>query len=585
VVTLSTAAGLPGPSARADWINLTGAETAPNIAEIYVEDDRVRVVFEAYWGDLETFHDLLPDASLENLATGRQATPAHQYRFVSEIFRFVTESGQELPAEVKLVEPRLRKDRYSPFAGMINPITRRPLREAPEDKRVVYGEIDYPFTTPPKTLTIVPPLDAQGVAVVDIGFIAYHKAVPIIDFRHLSGLATVNLDWSDPWYTRFDNPNLKRHHKSALMSFLYMEPNQVRHEVLTRVKDLEAWLDLGLGKDDRIEPEEWQGLQERVGAFLLAKNPVLIDGEPIRPSFTRAEFVSVGLRGIQVIEEPIRLDISTAIMGVILTYPTETLPDRVTAKWELFTDQIQRVPTTAIDPAGPFMTFVDPEDPTIEWQNHLIDYRPPTIEAVPLGADQKLRLPAVTIVLLLVAIGAGGFAFKPLLFARAVWIGATVTCVLGAATLSSLAIVELENPFAGPPDHTTAGQIVARLAANLHNALREPEPAKLHDALAVSIAEPQSAAVLPEVRRALAIQIQGGGIARVDAIDDVVVKDIQDLEAGFRTLAEWTAEASAGHWGHAHRRRLRFTALMELMPVDDTWKLVGLTVVNVRPES
>jgi hypothetical protein len=65
----------------------------------------------------------------------------------------------------------------------------------------------------------------------------------------------------------------------------------------------------------------------------------------------------------------------------------------------------------------------------------------------------------------------------------------------------------------------------------------------------------------------------------------VVVKDIQDLEAGFRTLAEWTAEASAGHWGHAHRRRLRFTALMELMPVDDTWKLVGLTVVNVRPES
>ncbi len=27
--------------AKADWLNLTGAETAPNIAEIYVQDDRV----------------------------------------------------------------------------------------------------------------------------------------------------------------------------------------------------------------------------------------------------------------------------------------------------------------------------------------------------------------------------------------------------------------------------------------------------------------------------------------------------------------------------------------------------------------
>jgi len=29
---------------RADWINLIGAEISPNIAEIYVEDDRVRLV-------------------------------------------------------------------------------------------------------------------------------------------------------------------------------------------------------------------------------------------------------------------------------------------------------------------------------------------------------------------------------------------------------------------------------------------------------------------------------------------------------------------------------------------------------------
>lgn len=45
----------PGPNqaARADWINLTGAETAPNIAEITVLDDHVKVVLEVYVGDLD----------------------------------------------------------------------------------------------------------------------------------------------------------------------------------------------------------------------------------------------------------------------------------------------------------------------------------------------------------------------------------------------------------------------------------------------------------------------------------------------------------------------------------------------------
>lgn len=49
------------PSVMADWINLSGAQSAPNIAEIYVEDDHVRLVLEIYIGDLDKFVDLLPE--------------------------------------------------------------------------------------------------------------------------------------------------------------------------------------------------------------------------------------------------------------------------------------------------------------------------------------------------------------------------------------------------------------------------------------------------------------------------------------------------------------------------------------------
>jgi hypothetical protein len=576
-----------GSPARADWMNLSGAETAPNIVEIVIEDHQVRVALEVYIGDLEAFRDLIPDDWLQGMAVDRPPPEERLRRFASQTMQFITETGETLPAELRLVERRLRKERFSPFAGLINPQTRQPVPKPPEDKRVLYAEIVYPFTERPKTLTIVPPVDESGVSVVNIGFIAYHKSVPIIDFRYLSKSATVNLNWEDPWYSRFDNSSLKRHHKSALMSFLYVEPYEVRHEVLARIKDLEEWMDLGLGGDDAIEPDEWDGLMARVGAFLLTRNPVVIDGSPAEPTFTRASFVSVGLRGIQVVEEPQRLDISTAILGVILTYVTDGMPGEVTVDWELFTDEIQRVPATTIDPAGPFMSFADPNDRIIQWQNHLIDYRAPMIEAVPLGAGQRLHLPLPALALLLLSIGAGGLAIKQRRLSRKAWIGAAVAGFLGAGLLSSVAVFEIENPFAGPPNHEATTNIVAQLAGNLHNALQLREESRFQDAIALSVSQQHLDEVLPEVRRALAIEIQGGGTARVDSIDDVVVKNIESLDGGsaFRTLADWRADASAGHWGHLHRRRMRFSALMELKPVGNDWKLIGLTVVNVRQES
>ena len=66
-----------------------------------------------------------------------------------------------------------------------------------------------------------------------------------------------------------------------------------------------------------------------------------------------------------------------------------------------------------------------------------------------------------------------------------------------------------------------------------------------------------------------------------------MIKDLAALDhsSGFRTLATWTAKASAGHWGHAHRRTIRFQALMELAEIEGVWKLIGLTVVDAKLQS
>ena len=192
-------------SARADWINLTGAETSPNIAEIYIKDDHVQVNLEIYIGDIRHFEELVPDDWLKEQDATRPSQEERLKSFSERGMQFVTGDGARLQAQIKTLESRLRKERFSSFAGMINPITRQRAPEAPQDKRVLYVELIYPFQGKPDSLSMTPPLDEEGRARVTIGFITYHKSVPVIDFRYLGQTAKLNLNWSDPWYSWLHN--------------------------------------------------------------------------------------------------------------------------------------------------------------------------------------------------------------------------------------------------------------------------------------------------------------------------------------------------------------------------------------------
>ena len=482
------------------------------------------------------------------------------------------------------MEPRLRKDRTSAFAGMINPMTRQRVPGPPEDKRVLYAELEYPFSDKPDSLTIVPPHKNDGMPAVTIGFIAYHKTVPIIDFRYLSQAATVTLDWEDPWYTKFANPNLKRHHKSALMSFLYVEPREVRHEVLIRVRDLEEWTDLGLSGGTTIDSADQTRIKEQASAFFATRNPLNIDDTPAVPVSTRAEFLNISLTGLQVIEDDMPLDLSTAIMGVILSYPVDHLPQHVTVRWDLFSERVQKIPTTAVDPAGPLPGFVEVRDPTLEWRNYLRTYEEHKVAPVIIDDGRSIGIPMLSTLLLVLGLGAAILAVRPVFLPRLVWVASSSVSIVAAVLLFRVGVVDVANPFAGPPDNATSARILSSILTNVNHAYLENDPDRLRRALEVVVPTEALPDVQDELDRALAIQVAGGGIARVDAIEGMDLKDITALDdrSGFRSLAEWTAKASAGHWGHIHRRTIRFRALVELVDNSDAWKLAGITVVDAK---
>lgn len=507
------AALLAPPALWADWVNLSGAETAPNIAEITVVEEGVRVAFELYPADETAFFD--------------------DGRFLLD----VQVGGASLEPEILLREPRTRKDRVSPFAGMVDPRTRRQLPGTPEDKRVIFLDVVYRFDAAaalPGSLTLAPPTDEAGVVVATIGFLLTHKSVPVVDFRYLSQPETLALDWDDPWYTAFGNLNLVRHHRWPQMTFLYMAPREVRHESLVRVRDLMVWTEKAPDVQRRLDEADQARVVSAAASFFLAKNPVTIDGETVQRSSFRAEFLEITPRGLQVVAPDTSLDASVALLGVSEAYWVEGLPNTVNMEWELFDERISQVPTNVTDPAGPYPSFIDPDMPTLVWENFLRGWTNPVLNPVSAEAE-------------------GWFD------------------TLG-----------LRMALLGDPGEEEAARIVDALIRQITIAYLERDPAARIEALSQVVDPANLDDLMLELDRVFALPTTGGGVASLEAYSEPVIEELTEApgDIGFRALARWRAGVAGKHWGHVDQRIIHFRALMDIGIVDGLWKLRGLTVLE-----
>jgi len=574
--------------ALADWINLSGAQSAPNIAEIHINDDHVRLVLEVYVKDLDTFSDLLPEDWLRKVIKSPPAVETRLARFSKEVIQIKNKNGRPLAARLILTEPRKRTERANPFAGMLNPITRRPVPGPPEDKRVLYAELVYPFEKRPQRLTIIPPLNKAGQPQVSIGFIVYHRSVPVIDFSYLSEAVRLNLDWEDPWYSRFEKKQLKRWQQAGLRTFLYVEPFEVRHETLVRVKDLAAWMDLDLRGDDYVEIDEFNQLRQRAGEFLLDNSKVLIDGRQLPPILDRTNFVKTTLTRTYFIDTPERLPLDTAMLGVVITYLTKQIPQAVSVDWKLFSKRIQKVPTVAEDPAGPFPSYVTQDDPVLVWKNYLKTYQPPTVVQIDVDKQiSELKLPVASIVCLIFILILGFQTLNrkkqqaPL---KNHLIGIIALIVIGGL-LFPIGNVSVQRPavLAAQVEEDQALAILESLLKNVYRSFDFREESDIYDRLATSVHGDLLQRIYLQNRKSLVVTQAGGARARVKEVklqDISVSSPDNSLELKFH--ANWTAAGTVGHWGHIHSRKNQYEANITVKPVDGAWKITGLDLMEEK---
>jgi hypothetical protein len=576
VALAATALVATAAPATADWLVLSGAENSPTVAELHVERDRARLVLEVYRDDLGALGALLPESVVAGWID--RPTAVSRPPVVSSFALYA--DGGLLAGEVRVAEIRDRIDRASPFRNL-EP-GRIPFSQPPADPAVLYLEIDYALPAEPRRLTLAPPMKANGYAAINVGFIAFHEGVPVIDFRYLSGPETLLLDWRDPWYSRFENPNLSRHHRAPLMSFLYVEPYEVRHEVLVRLRDLGDWMELPEIEGDAIEASDIEALRRRIGEFMLGRNPVTIDGAPARPILDRVDFVTVGLNGVQIIGEPERLDPATAVAGVIIAYLVDRLPREVRVDWDLYTARGDAVPATTIDPAGPFTVEVDPQDSTIVWRNYLRNYEPPTIAPIAAPPPADYRAPLAVLVLGMLGAAAAGWGRR-----RRVAFSVAAAALLVAVVLVGIARLPGDHaradPGSGAPAVADPARLLDAVLANVYRAFEFRREEDIYDRLAVTVSGDLLARLYLQHRRSMIIEEQGGIEARVKAVaieSAAAVAAPRDGAVAFRCV--WTASGRVGHWGHVHQRVNRYEAILTLEVLDGAWKLTRLEFIEER---
>jgi hypothetical protein len=552
--------------ARGDAIVRTFAMNATTIAEVHIDRGELAIDLEVGASDLRAFANILPDELIERMGENPAPLSERYPIFFREDLVIRADGGPPLVGRVVRFEGRDRV-RRDDITG--EPL---PLGADAEAETVLFVRLEYALPGQPSALTLTPP-GLNAAASASLGFVAYHRGVAVNDFRYMSAGMELHLDWDDPWYSTFDNRNLRRQFYAPFSGFLYAEPYEVRQEIVLRPLDLQRWVDLGLEGKEVITVAEQAEIKRRVVEFFETSAPVRINGAAAEKRLDRVHFIYRNLRTSGVIDPPRDLDIYNATIGVIFYFPTDGLADRVEMDWELFDDRVDTVPASATDEAGALPSVLRADDATLVWQNFLQN---PTIPGlVDIGAPPWLpRGWAWALAVVGVAVlSIGGFlgrAGKPR--------GVAVTAVVGLG-LVAIGGFQLFGGSALSDDRS--GEIVRDLLRNVYSSFDFRDEDLIYDTLERTVTGDLLTDVYLETRRGLELENQGGARAKVKEVEIVAAAHTAlGGEIGFRGEYTWNVYASVGHWGHVHQRTNQYVARFVVKAVDGTWRITELELLQ-----
>jgi hypothetical protein len=554
-------------------------------ADVYVQRFKTTMRLKCFADDLELLQGVEPMEDGSYDSEELQAAHRDHAKFLAERIHLINSDGERIAGKITEV-----MDLELPEQG---------VRQGELMNYRLGYELVFGYDQPPEFLTIKQMIVAQGLLLpseVKVLLKQEGSDTPYLQMLKPDAPETFRFDWTNPvlskdasekewneWFEEQREQTLGITSYSSVYSFIYITPREVRHEILIPLASLATVINFQRSDLSYLSVKEQDAAHQQISDFFLQDNPVVIDGIPVQPTVDRVDFYGLDLRDFAVQAERRKISMANGRIGVILSYGAKTPPSTVNVTWNLFNEAIKTVDSIIfaydkIDKTQ-FSTFV--VNNTFEWKS-------PEKHELPEITDVMVEfVPAKKVSVPIISIFCGLIGIVTLLIGRR-FLGSTVAVVtavllglIGGLTLNQ-ARIPVTVRSAKLPDivEELAGDVFAKLHANIFRAFDYHREEEIYDALAHSVDGPMLGKLYTQLRQSLENQQQGGAVSRIDhvQIDDGLKTDTRvegDL-LSFDYQCKWQLVGSVEHWGHIHQRTNIYDGTFTVSMVKNQWKITKI---------
>jgi hypothetical protein len=469
-------------------------------------------------------------------------------------------------------------------------------------------ELEFSFESPPEFITIQQDITDENFIVPSEMSLNVHQAGTGLNFseRLMPGSSTsIRFDWTqtlsenatddewDSWFEKQREATLGITSYSSVYSFIYIEPAEVRHEILIPLATLKTIVPVKHKDPAFVEIDEQDAVRSLIREWLSKDNSVLINGTPVEPEFSRIDLYSLNLSDFAAQAAAQRVSLASGRVGIIMRYRT---PDNVVRdvklSWNKFYSTMNKIPAVVI--AYPdlmdrfeFSRFNKAEDNQLSWTVRPEDV-PTPVEAIAavIPSKPQMRIPVGSLVAMAAAFGCLFFR-NP----RTRFTGIAIGLLL-AVVCWPVGSVVIGHPWLPPAEipSTEAQRVFTELHQGMYRSMDSGSEERIYDVLAKTVDGSLLEETYLKLRQSLELREQGGAIARIRNIqyDDTQLMPRQQSVIpwpAFQLRSTWTVAGTVEHWGHVHERQNQFEAIFTVEPRDGTWKLTRMDIEGQSQKS
>jgi len=552
------------------------------VADIY--QDRIQVELRILTEDLMFYHSLEADGE-QMLARDALTKAAMEHcQFLSKYFRVFDKDGNVMEGTFVEVD--------------VEEIPEQGVRLDQVMDVGVYYQLRIELEAQPDYLTFSQNFGGDEAPVPAVMDLILLQNGARLDFPVQIGPRSphsVAIDWENPprmdrMYWRERRAMMKQRREellgitsySSTYAYLYVEPHELRFEILVPLLTLDTWFPVDRKDKDILSIKEQTQLKESLDSFLQQHCSALIDGVKVAPALSRLDFFTLDIRDFAKGSDPRPVGMQNGRAGMIMRFSTKGVPRSASIEWSFFNDYTPMLNTMVytFDERGKRHFFTDNE-PKWEW-NGASSSPSGFVSAdvsqfnVP-GPVVSLSVPGCLLGLLGLGLLVYGWGSG-----RSSLLGFGVGGLLLGGVLWRLGQAQVPSSLGSIPAPALDQQslIAEALLKNVYRAFDYRRDEQVYDALAQSASGDFLEALYLQIKDGLVVQEQGGARANVRELNWISAEPLAPSidDASFALDVSWEATGTVEHWGHVHTRQHSYRAVFEFSGTEGSWKMVGMEV-------